>query len=61
MLKSETDKQAAHLERLVARKKQILDKELPHLCKNIASMHCWDVIKAGCFGLLTSKPLLNPC
>lgn len=45
MLKAETDKQEAALERLTARKRQILEEELPLLCTSIASMQCWDAIK----------------
>lgn len=47
MLKGEVDKQRASLDRLLERKQQILEVELPAMCQSLAALHCWDVVKAS--------------
>ena len=47
LLKAEGDKQQGFLDKLLARKKQILDVELPAVCKSVGSMHCWEAVKVG--------------
>lgn len=58
MLQAEAVKQQASLDRVLAHKQQILEKELPELCRSIASMHCWDVVKARlpCPDFTISRP-----
>ena len=45
MLKTEAEKQQVYLDRVLERKRQLLDVELPQLCKSLASMQCLDAIK----------------
>ena len=47
MLKTEAAKQQVYLDRVLERKQQLLDVELPQLCKSLASMHCLDAVKVA--------------
>ena len=46
MLRTEGERQQAYLKKVLERKRQILDRELPQLCGRLASMQCLDVVKA---------------
>jgi len=48
MLRTEGERQQGYLEKVLERKRHILDTELPQLCRSLASMQCLDVIKARC-------------
>lgn len=46
MLRRESERQQGYLEKVVERKRVILEEELPRVCRSVASMHCLDVVKA---------------